>query len=141
MWPTAFEKRFREWYDLRQGLAGKNVESALLAVNDWWAQTPWRPYYLHWDDRRSWPTPWQLLEDNIYCDLARALGIVYTLMMAQLPGIHNIEIIETNEGNLVQIDQGKYILNWHPGEMLNISSANIIIKNTISSRELEHLLG
>jgi hypothetical protein len=140
MWPVTFEKRLRDWYDLRQSLASKSLDSSLLTVDDWWAKSPWRPYYLHWDDRNQWPDPWQLLEDNVYCDLARALGIVYTLMMVQLPGIHSIEIAETDDGNLVQVNQGKYTLNWGNGEILNIQSTKITARRCLNSDELRHLL-
>lgn len=140
MWHTKFEDRLRDWHGLRLKIADIPLDSALLTVNDWWYASPWKPYYLHWDDHKTWPDPWQLLADNTFCDLARSLGIVYTISMGlnlQMP----IQIAETDLGNLVLIDQGKYILNWRPGSLLNIASTNLTILRTLDSVALHHLMG
>jgi hypothetical protein len=142
MWPSTPELRLLAWLDLRQAAKEQaDLESALLSINDWWYQTPWRPYYLHWDDRVSWPGPWDLLADNQWCDLARALGIVYTIMILQRPDVTEVSIAQTDSDNLVLVNKGKYILNWNPGQLLNIGSKEIKIKNCIDSNELQHLLG
>jgi hypothetical protein len=94
-----------------------------------------------WPDRLNWPDPWQLLTNNGYCDLARALGIVYTIMLTENLNYTNLKIIQIKEDNLVLVDDGKYILNWAPGEMLNTHSTPITtVKNTIDSSELESFL-
>lgn len=141
MWAPDYQQRLQQWVALRHGAANLDLEPCLLSINDWWQSSPWRPYYLHWDDNQIWPGPWDLLADNTYCDLARALGIVYTLMLVEHEKVKEISLIETNDGNLVQINQGKYILNWAPGEMLNIHSTPLVIKKTIDSSKLRHLLG
>ena len=69
LWPADFERRLIQWRQLRDRVKDLDLESYLLTINDWWFQTPWQPYYLHWDDRRDWPDPWQLLDDNVFCDL------------------------------------------------------------------------
>ena len=139
MWPADYQTRLDRWVRLRCESANLDLETCLLRVNDWWQQTPWRPYYLHWDDHETWPGPWDLLADNTYCSLARALGIVYTLLLIDHEKVDEIEIIETDDGNLVQVNNGKYILNWSYGEMLNIHSANLVVKKTIDSSKIRHL--
>ena len=141
MWAPKYQDRLQQWVDLRHEVARLDLESCLLSVNDWWQQTPWRPYYLHWDDYQTWPGPWDLLADDTYCGLARALGIVYTLLLIDHEKVDEISLIETDDSNLVQVNEGKYILNWAPGEMLNIHSANLVIKKIINSSKIRHLLG
>lgn len=141
MWSKDYQIRLDQWVRLRHDSADLDLETCLLRVNDWWQQTPWRPYYLHWDDHPTWPGPWDLLADDTYCGLARALGIVYTLLLIDHKKVDEISLIETDDGNLVQINGGKYILNWGPGEMLNIHSTNLVIKKTIDSSKIRHLLG
>jgi hypothetical protein len=29
----------------------------------------------------TWPDPWQLLSDDVYCEVARGLGILYTITL------------------------------------------------------------
>lgn len=141
MWPKGFQERLQQWCDLRDQCASADLPTCLSMIDEWWAQSPWQPYYLHWDDRNDWPGPWDLLADNIFCNLAKALGIVYTIMMLSRNDITSIQITETDQGNLVLINQGKYILNWIPGQSLNISSTNIKITKTLDSSELSHFLG
>jgi hypothetical protein len=139
MWPSAYQDRLEKWVQLRERCRDRELVHALQDINDWWFQTPWRPYYLHWDDHATWPTPWELLEDNIFCGLARALGIMYTIILIDHEKIHEVNLIETSDDNLVLVNDGKYILNWSPSEILNINSVNI--KKIISSEQLKRRLG
>jgi hypothetical protein len=133
MWLSKFEQRLQSWTQLRETAFCQDSETALMTINSWWFQTPWTAYHLHWDDRLDWPDPWQLLSDNIYCPLARGLGILYTITMLDHPDIQDAELIEVDGDNLVLVSKEKYILNWSQEEIVNISPAN---KNKNSRRSL-----
>jgi len=129
MWPTTFEARLAAWADLRNYCHSLELEPALLAINAWWQQTPWRPYYLHWDDQPRWPDPWQLLSDDVYCDVAKGLGILYTISMLDRADMADAELVLTDEGrNLVQVDKTKYILNWSSDTVVNTFQEVKIVK-------------
>ena len=68
VWPVTFESRLDSWTQLRTRANSLPVDQALDAINSWWFSSPWTGYHLHWDDREDWPDPWQLLDDNIFCD-------------------------------------------------------------------------
>jgi len=120
MWPTTFDARLASWNQLRDHVQNLPLDSALKEVNSWWFGTPWRPYYLHWDDQPAWPDPWQLLSDNVYCDLARGLGIVYTISMLDRADMADATLVLTeDDGNLVQVAKEKYILNWKAEDIVN----------------------
>jgi hypothetical protein len=123
MWPTTFDARLASWTFLREQCQYLPVEPALARINDWWFRAPWRPYYLHWDDQVAWPDPWQLLNDNVYCDLAKALGILYTLHLCNHRPEMEIRIYNDpsamEQYNLVYIDKGKYGLNYVHDEVVN----------------------
>ena len=120
MWPKIFADRLATWANLRNECQTLDLETALDKINIWWSTTPWRPYYLHWDDLATWPDPWQLLSDDVYCDLARALGILYTISLLDRTDLADAELILTEAGdNLVQVVQGKYILNWKKDLIVN----------------------
>jgi hypothetical protein len=96
------------------------LESALAAVNAWWFAVPWRPYYLHWDDQKTWPDPWQLLSDDVYCEVARGLGIVYTVSMLDRVDMVPATLVLTEDGsNLVLVAKEKYILNCQADNIVN----------------------
>ena len=139
MWPQDYSARLQSWAALRNQCGRSPLAQALDDVNTWWQKTPWQPYYLHWDDRDRWPTPWELLSDNIYCDLARAVGIMYTVTMLDRNDITAMELVDTDQGNLVLVNQGKYILNWHSNDELNIPSKQFTINQRLDRRAIHHL--
>jgi hypothetical protein len=121
MWCSTFEQRLTAWNALRDRVRTLPKLDALEEINTWWQQTPWRAYHLHWDDQADWPDPWQLLSDNIYCDLARGLGILYTITVLDRDDLQDAVMIESDQGNLVLVENGKYILNWDQSLRLNIN--------------------
>ena len=140
MWKTLYQERLADWYNLRQAAADLDLEDQLKLINDWWFQAPIVNRVVTWDDPGKWPAPWDLLVNNGYCDLARALGIVYTLLLLDRQLYTDLEIISTGQDNLVQIDHGKYILNWAPGEVLNINSTPFTVLQRINSIDLASFL-
>jgi hypothetical protein len=141
MWKYDFGDRLSEWRDLRHDCQRLDLNQCLLKINDWWWQVPTVNHYLHWDDNPKWPDPWELLFDNIFCDLARALGMLYTVSMLERTDITDTKLIQTKRYNLVQVNGGKYILNWCPGDILNIQSVDELPMRNISSTAFQHLLG
>ena len=134
MWPSAFSDRLESWAILRQSVANNNIETTLRDINTWWFDVPWRPYYLHWDDQLSWPDPWQLLSDNHYCDLARALGILYTITLLDRADLGDATLVLTDSGdNLVLVAKSKYILNWDRDTIVNTIQATNIKKQLTQS--------
>lgn len=140
MWLADYAQRLSAWTALRQSCQDLALSSALENINQWWQQSPWRPYYLHWDDRNDWPNPWQLLADNEYCDVARALGIVYTIHLLDRVDCSDACMICSDQGNLVLVQDGKYVMNWKSNAIVNIESTQITIQRTLESAVLDRLL-
>jgi hypothetical protein len=122
MWLSTFGDRFNAWNQLREQIQALPTAEALELINTWWFDVPWKPYYLHWDDLPEWPDPWQLLSDNYYCDLARGLGILYTISLLDRADLASAKLVLTEKGdNLVLVDKEKYILNWDRDTIVNTS--------------------
>jgi hypothetical protein len=120
MWPATFDVRLASWNQLRDRVHSLPLETALVEINGWWFNAPWQPYYLHWDDQPAWPDPWQLLSDDVYCELARGLGILYTISLLDRADMMDAELVSTDDGtNLVLVAKEKYILNWSPDNVVN----------------------
>lgn len=119
MWTVKFEERLADWANLRESAQQADIEQQLSQINDWWFRAPISNHYLHLDDISKWPSPWDLLSDNIYCEVARAAGIVYTVLMMENNTINTCEIIDTDKGVFVSINNGEYILNYAPKTLLN----------------------
>ncbi len=129
VWPATFESRLDSWTQLRTRAKTLPIDAALEDINTWWFSSPWTGYHLHWDDQTDWPDPWQLLDDNIFCEVARGLGILYTITLLERADIHSAELILTKTGhNLVLVDKSKYILNWDKSTVVNINPEAKIVK-------------
>ena len=141
MWPLTFEQRLHAWGVLRESVQHESLDQAVAEVNVWWFQAPWQAYHLHWDDQSVWPDPWELLSDNIYCDLARGLGILYTITLLDRPDLQDSVLAETEQGNLVLIQQEKYILNWDSVQVLNINPGHFKPQHSITQQQIKQQIG
>jgi hypothetical protein len=140
MWSHTFPERLTAWAQLRTRAASLPPNQALTAINSWWFQTPWRPYHLHWDDLETWPDPWQLLDDNIYCGLARGLGIMYTITMLDRPDLQDAVLTESGGDNLVLVDKSKYILNWDANNVVNTNPEISLSQRHVSQDRIKQQL-
>ena len=137
IWPAAFSARLASWNLLRDQCQNLSTQSALEHINAWWFQAPWRPYYLHWDDQKTWPDPWQLLSDDIYCELARGLGILYTITLLDRADLAPAELVLTQDDvNLVLVAKEKYILNWTAETIVNTIQATTTIKRQYQQQQI-----
>lgn len=137
MWPRTFDERLASWTKLRQQATLADPESALIAINSWWFQTPWCAYHLHWDDQPDWPDPWQLLSDNLYCPLARGLGILYTITLLDRPDLQDAVLVEVGSDNLVLVDREKYILNWDSDTIVNTSPRVLNSRHSVTQEQIK----
>ena len=118
-----YETRLQAWYDLRQSLKEADVQTRCVEVDKWWQSAPLVSHYLHPHEVSVWPGPWDLLNDNEYCYFARGLGMVYTLLLL---GITCIDFCVATDDNseevvIVLVDNAKYVLNYWPDSVLNIT--------------------
>jgi hypothetical protein len=140
MWPVSFDQRLKSWYELRNSVKSQPVEIALTTINSWWFRTPWQPYYLHWDDQTTWPDPWQLLSDDIYCEVARGLGILYTISLLDRADLGSASLVLTQTGhNLVLVEKTKYILNWDPDDIVN-TSHDVAVHRQLTQQQIQNNL-
>jgi hypothetical protein len=127
-----YETRLRSWVDLRNKILRLSKPEQMIEVDKFWQRVPTQRHYLHTDFIKDWPTPWQLLSDNIYCYYARSLGMIYTLLLL---GNKNIDLVDAKDDNsnevvLVLVDNAKYVLNYWPDTVVNNNIVDFVITRT-----------
>lgn len=145
MWKLHANDRLDHWKSFRSKIGTLELEQALQECNHFWQSTPFTPFYLDYKDFTDWPDPWQLIYENCYCDLAKALGIVYTLHLSAHRNNVNlaIHICQDTKSraqyNLVWINQGKYVLNYISDTVVNRTQVPNNIKTLfkLSSKDLK----
>jgi len=129
-----YEDRLKSWHELKKVCRQSDLENKCILIDAWWQKAPTVNHYLHIHDIRNWPDPWELLVENLYCNVAKALGMYYTLYII---GERDIELVEASDqfGNdvvLVLVDNAKNILNYWPNTVLNNHSQDFTIKRSIN---------
>jgi len=87
---SSFEARLAAWAEMREEIA--DSEDPIQATIDYYSQAP--EVSIHTDpyDRDTWPTPWELIQENLYCGFCRLLGIAYTLQLTDCFSDEQFEI-------------------------------------------------
>ena len=144
-WNLRVNDRLAQWKDFRHTLSDLSLPKAIDELNTMWSSAPFVTYYLDPNNPTNWPDPWTLLAENYYCDVAKALGIMYTIYFTS----HKATPIEfrmyydykeKSRYNLVWIDGGKYILNYYPFEIVNtkqIEERKLDLLYQYSSKDLQ----
>ena len=130
MFKLSVSDRLTSWKKLRQQLDDCNLDQAIYLVNEIWSQCPYIPYYLDIDKPQFWPDPWQLLTENYYCDIAKTLGIIYTLHLTK----HQQDLVPELRiyyhpttryyYHIAYLCDGKYVLNLIEGSIVNKQHIN-----------------
>lgn len=125
LWNLKPDERLREWKSFRRQIGQLDIGQACQQATHLWSYAPYVNYYLDPAQKDNpWPDPWTLLHENYYCDIAKSLGMLYTLYLSD----HRPEDIElriywdpeaVQAYNLVWLDKGKYILNFSFDEVVN----------------------
>lgn len=138
-----FSYRLREWHCLKNKLVDVSIENKCVEVDKFWQQCPIVNHYLHPADTEDWPDPWILINDNVYCQYARALGMVYTLLLLDIQTIDLFDAIDDNNENvcIVSVNNAKYILNWYPNSVLNTKISNFTNIKVIDLTSIKNRIG
>jgi hypothetical protein len=118
------ESKIISWRDFRNQLTNWPEDIELVAKK--WALAPQVNNYLSFDNSNYWPDAWSLINDGMFCDISIALGVFYTLYYSNYDKKETIQIEhyqlpkEHQTLNLVSLEGGKYMLNYHVGRPVNI---------------------
>lgn len=147
MWNLKPEERLQEWRLFRNNLTNLKLDQAIASVAHLWSYAPYVTHYLAADLVDDWPDPWSLVNDNYYCDLAKSLGMLYTLYLSghYNNSIDNLELriyrdLDQHDiVNTVWVNQGKYILNLKFDEIVNKTSItdNYVLKYCYTVKDLK----
>jgi hypothetical protein len=133
-----YDTRLQHWHNLRQTLQNADTLTKCVEIDSWWQSAPLVSHYLHPHEMESWPGPWELLNDNEYCHLARGLGMIYTLLLL---GITDIDFClgkdDNSEDVVLVLVQDTYVLNYWPNTVQNNKTTDFTLSTRISIDSLK----
>lgn len=143
MFKLPADERLVRWRLFRKNLDKNSLADAITETANFWAHCPYSPYYLDISKPESWPDPWTLIGENWYCDIAKALGMVYTIKYTK----HNPSVelriyhdpVTKYDYNLAWIEDGKYVLNMQDELVVNKTQINqeLLLKKSFKEADLK----
>ena len=79
MFDKTYVDRLKMWRDFRLTLEESN--SPFEDTIEFWNNAPLSSIAADPYDKTTWPTPWEMIEENRYCDFTKILAIYYTLQL------------------------------------------------------------
>ena len=136
MWTNDYDELLLEWAALRTEASKLPLDEALTLVHNWWNQAPIVNNTVHFTDPDNWPLPWDLLTQSGYCDVAKCLGICYTILLIQHEDIKSLHMVQTDNYTYVQINDGQYTLNDQP-DKITMDQTDLCIKFSYNCEDLK----
>lgn len=81
MFDKPYEEQLVLWREFREGL--KTSEDPVQDTIDFYSSFPTVRMNTDPYDMETWPTPWELLQENSYCNYCILLGICYTIQLSE----------------------------------------------------------
>jgi hypothetical protein len=118
MFKESIDDRLSLWAKHRQAL--ETSQTPFVDVWEFWKPAPYIPYNNKIDpyNRKSWPSPWEIIVHNIYDDFTKAIMIGTTLKMTErfknsvIQVITYIDKTKPAMYNIVNID-GQWLINYN----------------------------
>ena len=79
MFDKTYVDRLKLWRDLRSKL--EESKTPFEDTIEFWNNAPLSSIATDPYDKDTWPTPWEMIEENRYCDFTKILAIYYTLQL------------------------------------------------------------
>lgn len=76
-----YEQRLASWRNFRSSLEA--AIDPLQEVIDAYKKVPLVRFQCDPYDRTTWPSPWEIIDENIYCEFVKILAICYTLQLTE----------------------------------------------------------
>lgn len=77
----SFEDRLSCWKKLRNAVENSHAPCDLAI--EFWENIPLSRRNLDPYDQDTWPDPWEMIEENEYCDFTKLLAVAYTLVFTE----------------------------------------------------------
>tara|TARA_B110000503_G_scaffold128163_1_gene198771 strand:+ start:2456 stop:2881 length:426 start_codon:yes stop_codon:yes gene_type:complete len=81
MFHKTYEERLAAWSSFRSTL--ETSKTPLEDVINFYRPIPTVSIFTDPWERETWPSPWELVYENQYCDFCRILGYCYTLQLTE----------------------------------------------------------
>lgn len=114
MFDKKYEDRLVFWANFRQEL--EEAEDPFRLVRELYNKSPLVSIYTDPWTPSMWPDPWELIEENKYCDFCIVLGMCYSLQLTERFKDSDFEIhifVDDNKGYVYMLSVDDLFLGYN----------------------------
>src|SRR5690606_6982603 len=113
--------RLLSWRELRSQISKQSDNEKYDTLLRWWAKAPICRYSIDAMDCSGWPTPWELLNENMFCTSAIAFMMAHTLALSgfERSRMKLVFIRGNDDERLVVVIDGSIVLNYSYAEVFD----------------------
>lgn len=119
-------ERLVEWRRFRLSLLNMSEYDQLVSIANLWGKCPRIQWVIDSDKTDQWPTPWQIINDGLYCNTTVAYMMEQSLILENniwdgrlVLAFINDTIL--NDNLMVLIVDKKYVLNYSVNEVVDFN--------------------
>lgn len=121
MFNKPYEQRLAEWRNFREQL--EHCDDPVAATLQFYDSAPLVSIQTDPYTPSTWPSPWELLEENVYCEYCKLLAMCYTLQLTERFSKSKFEIhigidrLESSTHYLLYIDD--IVIGYHENKHIH----------------------
>jgi len=86
--------RLRAWKQLRHAIqAQQDPQQQIQITLEFWRQAPLERPLIDWDHCENWPTAWELLHNNRFCESSLSLAVALSLLYSDVAGWDQTQLV------------------------------------------------
>lgn len=122
------QERLSQWKLVRTEIKSKPDLEQLQTIADFWAKAPLSTMAYDPEALDTYPTPWDMINENDWCQNSVAVGMDFTLRLsgwsADRLQILMLRDYDRSIQKLVVLVDGKYLLNYEYGSVSELPTTN-----------------
>lgn len=119
-------ERLAAWRDFRGSLVGLEEKEQLSKVASWIALAPTSTYVLDYDNPQTWPSPWDLINQGDFDDVAKVwLALKTLLFMGWAPERFTLAYVRNTEESfqtMILLVDNQEALNYRFSGVINFDN-------------------
>ena len=132
MFDKIYEDRLASWAEFRSTLEG--TKDPIQDTIEFFGKAPLVNIQTDPYTPSSWPDPWELIKENIYCPFVKILAICYTLQLTDVLSEVNYEIHITHD----QEKSSTYYLLYVGDRVIGFKEGTHVQRNKIPNSIISH---
>jgi hypothetical protein len=132
MFDKQYEDRLAAWAEFRSTL--ENTQDPIQDAIDFFSKAPLVNIQTDPYASSTWPDPWELIKENIYCPFVKILAICYTLQLTDVLSKVNYEIHITHDQN----KSATYYLLYVGNRVIGFKEGTHVQSNQLPNSIISH---